>query len=73
MEVPADQDLLTWLVPYATSMHRRFSVGRDVKTAWEGALFLPWRNSVSECVGCLCSHPTVVWALWIHELNKEDA
>ena len=24
-------DLLTWLVPYAASMHRRFAVGRDGK------------------------------------------
>ena len=35
VEVPADHDLLTWLVSYATSMHRRFSVGRDGKTAYE--------------------------------------
>ena len=30
IEVPADHDLLTWLVPYAASMHGRFVVGRDV-------------------------------------------
>ena len=45
VEVPADHDLLTWLVPYAASMHRRFAVGRDAKTAYErnveGALFHP--------------------------------
>ena len=35
VEVPADHDLLTWLVPYAPSMHRRFAVGRDGKTAYE--------------------------------------
>ena len=35
VEVPADHDLLTWLVPYATSMHRRFVLGRDGKTAFE--------------------------------------
>ena len=35
VEVPADQNLLTWLVSNATSMHRRFSVGRDGKTAYE--------------------------------------
>ena len=35
VEVPADHDLLTWLVPYAASMHRRFAVGRDGKTAFE--------------------------------------
>ena len=28
-------DLLTWFVPYAASMHRRFAVGRDGKTAYE--------------------------------------
>ena len=33
VEVPADHDRLTWLVSYATSLHRRFSVGRDGKTA----------------------------------------
>ena len=35
VEMPADHDLLTWLVPYAASMHRRFAVGRDGKTAYE--------------------------------------
>ena len=35
VEVPADLDLLTWLVPYAASMHRRFAVGRDGKAAYE--------------------------------------
>ena len=35
VEVPADHDLLTWLVPCAASMHRRFAVGRDGKTAYE--------------------------------------
>ena len=35
VEVPADHDLLTWLVPYAATMHRRFAVGRDGKTAYE--------------------------------------
>ena len=42
VEVLADHELLTWLVPYAASMHCRFAVGRDGKTAhetWEGALF----------------------------------
>ena len=34
-EVPADHGLLTWLVSYATRVHRRFSVGRDGKTAYE--------------------------------------
>ena len=35
VEVSADHDLFTWLVPYAASMHRRFAVGRDGKTAYE--------------------------------------
>ena len=34
-EVPGDHGLLTWLVSYATRVHRRFSVGRDGKTAYE--------------------------------------
>ena len=34
-EVLADHGLLTWLVSYATRVHRRFSVGRDGKTAYE--------------------------------------
>ena len=38
---------------------------------WEGALFPLWQSSVNECGGRLCSHPTVVWALWIHDLSKE--
>ena len=35
VEVPADHDLLTSLVPYAASMHRRFAVGRDSNTAYK--------------------------------------
>ena len=35
VEVPADHDMLTWLVSYATSMHRQFSVSRDGKTGYE--------------------------------------
>ena len=75
VEVSADHDLLTWLVSYATSMNRRFSVGRDgkrqhTKEMWEGVLFTLWHNSASECGGCLCSHPTIVWVLSIHDLSK---
>ena len=33
--MPADHDLLTWLVPYAASMHRRFAVAPDGKAAYE--------------------------------------
>ena len=57
-EVPADHDLLTW-VSNATSMHRRFSVGRDGKSAYERnvgkCVGSPWHTSVTECGGCLCS------------------
>ena len=74
VEVPADHDLLMWLVPCPASMHRRFAVGRDSKTAYErnveGALFLPCCSSVSECGGCLCSQPTTVWAFWTPDLDR---
>ena len=61
VEVKADHDRLTWLVLYAASMHRRF---------FDGSMFPLWHRSVSECGGCLCSHPTAVSALWIHDLNN---
>ena len=35
VEVPADHDMLTWFVPYAAGMHRRFAVGRDGKSAYQ--------------------------------------
>ena len=35
VEVPADHDLLMWLVPYAANVHRRIAVGRDGKIAYE--------------------------------------
>ena len=35
VELPADHDLLTWLVPYTASMHHRFAVGRDGKKVCE--------------------------------------
>ena len=62
VEVPADHDVLTWLVPYATSTHRGFAVGRDGKTAYErnvGRGAVPSWHSSNECGGCLCSHPTL--------------
>ena len=71
VEVPADHGLWSWLVPYAASMHRRFAVGHDGKTAYErneGRRAVPLAQ-FGERV-CLCSHPTAVWAPWIH-LNKE--
>ena len=59
VEMPADHDLLRWLVPYAAAMHRRFVVGRDGKTAYERNVgrraVPPWHSSVSEYGGCLCS------------------
>ena len=67
VDVPADHDLSSWLVPNGASVHRRFAVGRDDKTAYErvvkSALFLPWHRSVREYGGCLCSQPTVVLVL----------
>ena len=42
-----------------------------VNEMWEGALVTSWGSSVSEFGGCLCSHPTVLWVHWIHDLNKE--
>ena len=46
VNVVKGHDLLTWLVPFAASMHRRFAVGRDgegehTNEMWEGALFSP--------------------------------
>ena len=68
VEVPTDHDLS----PACTTV---FSVGRDGKTAHEGsvgwrAVYL-WHSSVSECSGC-CSHPTVVWVLWIQPLASPE-
>ena len=73
VEVPADHDVLTWFVSYATSMHRRFlsRSRRQDSMRKKCGLLLPWHSSVRECGGCLCSHPTVVWALWIHILSNE--
>ena len=75
VEVPADHDLLTWLVPCAASIHRRFAVGRDGETAYERNVgrraVHPWHSLLSEHGGYLCSHPTAVWALWIHDVIKE--
>ena len=45
--VSIDHDL-TWFVPHAVSMHRRFAVGRDGKTAYERNVgkraVLPWHR-----------------------------
>ena len=72
MEVPANHDLLTWLVPNAASMHRRIAVDRDGKTAYE-------RNVGRRPVPPLAQFGERVWwmplqpsnRLWIHDLNKE--
>ena len=64
VEVPADHDLLTWLVPYATSRHRRFSVRREGKTAYE-------RSVEKRAVLPLAQFGERVWGLWIHDSNKE--
>ena len=56
VEVPADHDLLTWLVAYAASMHRRFAVGRDGKTAYErnvGRRAVPPLAQFGERVWCM--------------------
>ena len=64
-----------WQWTNAASMHRRFAVGRDGKTAYERNVGMRvghlWDSSVSEYGGCLCSHATVLWVHWIHDLNKE--
>ena len=61
VEVPADHDLLTWLVSYATSMHRRFSVARDGKTAYE-------RNMGRRAVPPLAQFGDRVW--WMQPSNR---
>ena len=75
VEVPADHDLLTWLVPYAASMHRRFAEGRDGKTAYErnvGRRAVPPLAQFGERVWWMPLHSsTAAWALWILDLNKE--
>ena len=63
VEVPADHDLLTWLVSYATSMHRRFSVGRDGKTACE-------RNVGRRAVPSLAQFGERVWWMPLQPSNR---
>ena len=63
VEVPADHDLLTWLVSYATSMHRRFSVGRDGKTAYE-------RNVGRRAVRPLAQFCERVWWMPLQPSNR---
>ena len=61
VEVPADHDVLAWLVPYATSMRRRFVVGRDDKTAYErnvGRRAVPPLAQFSERVWWMPSQPS---------------
>ena len=41
VEVPADLDLLTWLVPCAASMHRVETARQRMNEMWEGARCSP--------------------------------
>ena len=74
VEVPADNDLLTWLVPYSTSMHLRFSVGRDGKTTHERLVerrAVPPLAQFGERLWWMPLQPsTVVWALWIQGFEQ---
>ena len=63
VEVPADHDLLTLLVPYAASMHRRFAVGRDGKTAYE-------RNVGRSAVPPLAQFGERVWWMPLQPSNR---
>ena len=63
LEVPADHDLLTWLLPYATSMHRRFVVGRDGKTTYE-------RNVERRAVLPLAQFGERVWWMPLQPSNR---
>ena len=62
-EVPADHDLLAWLVPYAASMHFRFAVGRDGKTAYE-------RNVGRRAVPPLAQFGERVWWMPLKPSNR---
>ena len=63
VEAPADHDLLMWLVPYAASMHRRFAVGRDGKTANE-------RNVGGRAVPPLAQFGERVWWMPLQPSNR---
>ena len=63
VEVPADHDLLTWLVSCATSMHRRLSVGRDGKTAYE-------RNVGRRAVPSLAQFGERMWWMPLQPSNR---
>ena len=63
VEVPADHDLLTWLVPCAASMHRRFAVGRDGKSAYE-------RNVGRRAVPPLAQFGERVWWMPVQPSNR---
>ena len=63
VEVPADHDLLTWLLPYAASMHRRFAVVRDGKTAHE-------RNVGRRAVPPLAQFGERVWWMLLQPSNR---
>ena len=61
--MPADHDLLTWLVPNAASMHRRFAVGGDSKTAYE-------RNVGRRAVPLLAQFGERVWWMPLQPSNR---
>ena len=65
-EVPANMifSLGLWRMPPACTVECRLveMVRQQTREAWGDAPFLPCHGSVSERRGCLCSHPTVVWA-----------
>ena len=59
VEVPADHVALCRMQPACTVGLRCAETARQrMNEMWEGALFLPWHSSVSECGARLCSHPT---------------
>ena len=63
LEAPADHDLLTWLVSHASSMHRRFSVRRVGKTAYE-------RNVGRRAVPFLAQFGERVWWMPLQPFNR---
>ena len=63
VQVPRDHDLLTWLVPYAASMHGRCAAGRDGKTAYE-------RNVGRRAVAPLAQFGERVWWMPLQPSNR---
>ena len=63
VEVPTDHDLLTRLASHASSMHRRFSVGRRGKTAYD-------RNVGRRAVPSLAQLGELVWWMPLQPSNR---